>query len=104
MRPTTKTVTGVATSAWIPLDRNANPFNIGFGAVVSGTVTYTVQHTFDNVQDSTVTPTVFDHPVVAGKTVNSDGNYAYPVRAIRLNVTAGTGTVTLTVMQAGSGD
>jgi len=39
---------------------------------------------------------------VTGETTNQDGNYAFPVRAIRLNVTAWTsGTATLTVIQAG---
>ena len=101
MRPTTKAVTGVANSAWIPLDHNVNPFNVGFGVVVSGTVTYTVEHTFDDVQDPDVTPIAFPHASVTGKTTNQDGNYAFPVRAVRLSVTAGTGTATLTVIQAG---
>ena len=101
MRPTTKTVTGVAASPWIPLDTYTNPFNVGFGVVVTGTATYTVQHTFDDVQNSAVTPTAFDHPSVAAQTTNKDGNYAFPVRAIRLSVTASTGSVTLTVIQAG---
>ncbi len=33
--------------------------------------------------------------------VNRDGNYAFPIRAIRIRVTAGTGTVRLAVIQAG---
>jgi hypothetical protein len=97
-------VGSATTSAWIPLDTNKAPFNVGLGVVVSaaGVLTYKVQHTFDNVQDSTVTATAFDHPDVTGKTVNTDGNYAFPVRAIRLNVTAYTsGTATLTLIQAG---
>lgn len=79
------------TSAIIPLP--GNPFNVGFGVVVSGTVTYSVQHTFDNTN-------WFDHEAVVGATDNQDGNYAYPVAGIRLNVTAGTGTATLTTIQA----
>jgi hypothetical protein len=43
---------------------------------------------------------VFDHEQVTGKTANEDGNYAYSVCAIRLNVTAYTGgKATLTVIQ-----
>lgn len=70
-----------------------NPFNIGFGAITSGTVTYTVQHTFDGVN-------WFDHESIVDATDNQDGNYAYPVAGIRLSVTAGAGTVTLTTIQA----
>jgi hypothetical protein len=66
---------------------------LGFGVVVSGTVTYTVQHTFDGTN-------WFDHEFVTTRTANDDGNYAFPVAAIRLNVTAGTGTATLTVLAA----
>lgn len=97
--PSIVTQTGTGTSAWIPVDHTQNAFGIGFGCVVSGTVTYDVQHTFDNIQDSTVTPTAFTHSTVIGKTANQDGNYAFPIRAVRLNVSAGSGTVTLTLLQ-----
>lgn len=97
--PSIVTQTGTGTSAWIPVDYTQNAFAIGFGCVVSGTVTYTVQHTFDNIQDSSITPTAFDHSTVSAETTNQDGNYAFPVRAIRLNVTAGTGSVTITILQ-----
>ena len=97
--PSIVTQTGTGTSAWIPVDHTQNAFAIGFGCVVSGTVTYDVQHTFDNIFDSNITPTAFTHSLVTGKTSNQDGNYAFPIRAMRLNVTAGTGSVTLTVLQ-----
>lgn len=103
MRAQSISVGSAAASAWIPVDTNKNPFNIGFGVTISTAVlTYKVQHTFDNVQDSTVTAVAFDHPDVTGETTNQDGNYAFPVRAIRLNVTAYTsGTAVLTLIQAG---
>lgn len=101
MRPITQSRTGVGTTAAVPMDHYISPFNVGFGVVVSGGVTYTVQHTFDNVFDSAVTPTWFNHPVIAAQTTNQDGNYAFPVTAIRLNVTAGAGTATITIVQAG---
>lgn len=86
-------VTGVAASSAIKV-LNHNPVHIGFGVIVSGTVTYTVQHSFDGGTNW------FDHEFVVGQTVAADGNYAYPVSDIRLNVTAGTGTATLTTIQA----
>jgi len=97
--PSVVTQTGTGTSAWIPVDNTQNAFAIGFGCVVSGTVTYDVQHTFDDIYDADVTPVAFTHSVVTGKTANQDGNYAFPIRAIRLNVTAGTGSVTITILQ-----
>ena len=102
MRPTSITVSSAASSAWIPLDYKQNPFNIGLGCVVSaeGSLTYKVQHTFDDVFDTSVTPTAFDHSSITGETASTDGNYAFPVRAIRLTVTAYTsGNVTMTVLQ-----
>lgn len=104
MRSVTKSVTGVGVSAPIPLDNYISPFNVGFGVKVSGTVTFTVQHTFDDVFAAGYTPasgTWFDHPTVSADSANTDGNYAFPVSAIRLNVTAGSGTATLTATQAG---
>lgn len=101
MRPITQSKTGVGATAAVPMDHYISPFNVGFGVVVSGVVTYTVQHTFDDVFNSSVTPTWFNHPVIAAQTTNQDGNYAFPVTAIRLNVTAGAGTATITIVQAG---
>lgn len=101
-KPTSVTVSSQATSAPIPINWRANNFAVGIGCVVpSGTLTYKVQHTFDDIYDSSVTPTWFDHASITGKTASSDGNYAFPVRAVRLNVTAYTsGSVVMTVLQA----
>ena len=82
------------------MNLDSTPFNVGFGVVISGDPTYTVQHTFDNPWTTTV-PVWFDHPTVSGEVANADGNYAFPVAAIKVAVTAGTGTATLTVIQAG---
>lgn len=99
MRPQVVTLSSVATSAPIPMDALQVPFNVGFAVVLTGVATYTVEHTFDDVLGG-VTPTWFPNSVVAAQTTNKDGNYAFPVRAIRLNVTAWTsGNVTLTIVQ-----
>jgi hypothetical protein len=99
MRPVTVTRTGVGVSAVVPVDYLQSAFAIGFGAVVTGGATYTIQHTFDNVLDSTVTPTWFNHEDLIDETTNQDGNYAFPIRGIRINQTVGTGSVALTVLQ-----
>jgi len=91
--------TGSGSSSWVPVDMAQNQFKIGFGVVVSGTVNYTVEHTFDDMYDANVTPTAFSHADVAAQTANADGNYAFPVSAIRLTVNSGTGTATLTILQ-----
>ena len=101
MRSIAISKTGTGQSSVAPLDPYQNPFQIGIGVATSGTVTATVQHTFDDVFDSSVTPTWFNHPTLVSLTANADGNYAFPIRAIRLDVTAGTGTATATIIQAG---
>ena len=99
MRPIVKTVTGVANSAWIPVNWRQEDFNISLGVVVSGTITYTIQHTFDDIFDPDVTPVAFDHPTLAAQSANADDSYKEPVRAIRISNTAGTGSTTLTILQ-----
>lgn len=91
--------TGTGSTSWYPVNYNQSNFKIGLGVVVSGTVTYTIQHTFDDVYDPSVTPVAFDHDTLATLSANADGNYAYPIRAIRVTVSAGTGTAALTIIQ-----
>lgn len=102
MRPVTVSKTGNGRSSIVVLDDKQAPFNVGIGCVVSGTVTYSIQHTFDNVQDSTVTPTWFNNSGLTSKTANADGNYSSPVRACAINIesSSSTGTVTMTVIQS----
>lgn len=99
MRPVVVVRVGTGTSAAVPLDLNISPFNVGIGVLVSGTATYSIQHTFDD--PGSASPTWFNHVSLNGLTANADGNYAFPVRAVRVNVTAGAGTVTTTFIQAG---
>lgn len=93
---------GVGATPWIPLDRSRNPFAVGFGIAVEGTVNYTPQHTFDNVQDPETVPDVFDNDGTAfPATDNQDGNIAFPVAAFRVQINSGTGILRIRVIQAG---
>ena len=89
----------------IPLDIHKHPFAVSFFLVKSGAGTGSakVQHTGDNIFDPDVSPTWFDHADVTLATGNVDGNYAFPVRAVRVaSVSASaSNTWTLTVIQAG---
>ena len=94
-----------AFSPIIPMNLDTSPFNVGFGVVTSTTAAYYVQHTFDNPW-TTASPTWFNHPSTpssgTGATGNLDGNYAFPVAAIRISTASGnTATITLTTIQAG---
>jgi hypothetical protein len=80
------------------MDSRLKPFNVGIGCTISATATYSVQHSFDDITKGP--PVVwFNNANVNGATANADTNYAYPVTAIRLNVTASSGTVTIAIIQ-----
>lgn len=91
--------TGVGSSSALVMNTNVSPFNVGFGVVVTGTVNYTVQHTFDD--PAVGFSTWFSHPTVASLAANADGNYAFPVTGIKVLVNSGSGTATLNLVQAG---
>jgi hypothetical protein len=99
MKVQTVSKTGTGSSSALVMNTNTTPFNVGFGAIVTGSVDYTVQHTFDD-PSGTLT-TWFNHPTIASQIASADGNYAFPVTAIRVTVNSGAGTVTLKVIQAG---
>lgn len=108
-RPVRVTLSSVAVSNPIPLNLYTSPFSVGVGCDISagGALTYTVEHTFDDVFAKDFTPagaTWFPNAGLTAQTTDKDGNYVVPVTAVRLNVTAWTaGTVTMTVIQAGGG-
>ena len=60
--------------------------------VVSGAVTYTVQHSLGN-QD------FVNNTDNQNQSTTQDGNYVFPVQEVRVNVTAGTGTCRLVLIQ-----
>ena len=103
------TVTGAGTSQIMAPDRYISPFNVALSVVVSssGSSTYTVQYTFDNIFAAGYNPANGNwtsHPSLTAQTATKDSNISYPVTGIRIYTTAGsTGTVTFTIIQAGGG-
>ena len=106
MRPIRVSLTGSPeVSTPIVIDQYLGPTNIALGVQVSGTITYTVQHTYDDpfaVGFNPATAVWFNHSTLSAQTTNAESNYAYPPRAVRLTTTAGTGTATLTLVQSGA--
>ena len=92
---------GAKNSDPIPLDIHGRP-DVSLQVAVTGTANWTVQQTLDNLWDI-ANPTWFSHPDpnMVAQTVNRQGNYAYIPAAVRLQITSGTGTATLTVVQSG---
>jgi len=99
MKVQTVSKTVVGSSSAIVMNTNISPFNVGFGVLVTGTVNYTVQHTFDD--PAVGFTTWYSHPTVAGEVANADGNYAFPVTGIKVLVNSGSGSATLNLIQAG---
>jgi hypothetical protein len=99
MRPVTLTTSdasgGAIDSAVCPMDYVPSiPFNVGIGCAVTGTVSYSIQHTFDLTN-------WFENANVSSATASADTNYMFPVRAIRLHQASGSGSVVATILQAG---
>lgn len=90
--------TGVGTANPVVINTNVSPVNLGIVVVVTGTVTYTVNHTYDSPAGFS---TWLPDAVLVSKTATAETSIAFPVTGIQLVVTAGTGTVTMTVVQAG---
>lgn len=89
---------------WVP-DLDRDPFNIGIGVTVNGTLTYNIEYTFDDTSSPTFNPataTWTPLSTLTGKTATADSNIAYPVTGIRINVTSYTsGSAVATFIQAG---
>ena len=112
---TQRTFVVVATSThdnvvpWVPLDMFAQPFNVSFGItlVSGGPVNTRVVHTFDDVFNPRLTapfPIELNHIDATAVSTVGDGNYAFPIRAIRFVITSvgSAGTIQYSVMQAGT--
>lgn len=116
MRPIVKTinaantgaVSGTTITGGIPVLLNFNNVAIGIGFVteVTGTVNYTVYHTYDDVSDSTITPVWLPHGVsnMVAATTTQESNFVIPISAMQVIINSGgTGTdkVRLVLLQQG---
>ena len=106
MKPNTVTSSdasgGTVYSTAVVMDYYGRP-ETSLQTVVTGSATYTIQQTLNNPLNTSETVTWFDHPDtnLVGATGNVQGNYAYLPVAVRIKQTAGSGSVALTVVQAG---
>lgn len=99
MKVQTVSKTGTGSSSAIVINTNCTPVNIGFAVVVSGTVNYTVEHTYDD--PAVGFTTWFADATVASKTANAKGSILFPVTGVRVTLASGTGTATMNLVQAG---
>lgn len=99
MRPNKFVMTSTGVSAWIPVDYRQENFQISIGCTITGSPTYAVEYTLDNIFED-ASPSVFSG---AAMTASAVVTYNSPIFAFRVNYSAGTGTVTVSSLQQ-SGD
>jgi|SRR5215472_7418542 len=107
---------GVASSPWKFITYELSPTNMSIGVVVSGTVNFTIEYTYDNPNNNQVTPTgggvngsypapvtSWQHTVLKNLAVTTDGVINDPIYAWRLTLNSQTnpGFATATGIQAG---
>lgn len=124
MRQIVVTKVGTGSTAPIPLDPYQAPFQVSIGLLIDGDAECEVQHTYDNVFDPSVTPTWYPTSSAQSESnfllqetgdqlLQEDGSalltgnesfdmyIEFPVSAIRLNAAVNTGSIKMTVLQAG---
>lgn len=104
MRPVRVSLTGSPDSSdVIPIDQYLTPTNISINVEVTGTITWFVEHTYDDVWDSAFNPATAQW-VQTATGVDVDGEVAVvsPPIAFRLRTSAGAGTAAMTLVQAGA--
>ena len=109
MMPIQVSVTGTGVSTSFLPDYFQNPFQVSIGCVIGTAAgTFSVQHCFDfrtaylPTWDGSTNVTWFNNSGITSATANISGNYAFPVAAIRLQVSNAVATtlVTMNITQA----
>lgn len=103
MQPVYVTQVGAGISPWKQINFYAQQVQIGIGCSVTGQATYTVEYTYEdlnNMPTGVSSPEVFALSSLTDKTTSADSTILWPIAYIRLNVTEGAGTVRMTFVQS----
>lgn len=94
------TITG---GTMIPLNFNNVITGIGLVAEVTGTVNYTLYHTYDDIYNGAITPVWLPHGVsnMVNATSTQESNFVIPVSACQLILNSGSGSINFVVLQQG---
>lgn len=96
---------GTGRSGVIAVDPMTNPFNVGLAATIpTGSATFNIEYSFDDPAAPgyvSSSASWFIASGFSGATAATAGSLTVPCRAVSINVTSGTGTIKLTVLQAG---
>jgi len=95
-------LSGLAVTPWYPLDHKQASFHVSIMVDVSGTCIYSVEHTLNEIQNTSNTLLVGENVGLTNKTADASGSYCTPVSAIRAKITSYTsGSLDLHIRQAG---
>lgn len=89
-------------TAWWPLDiYNPNTATSCSATIVDGTATYSFEYTNEDPWDNSITQQVVNHPDanLVGASTDQTGFTFTLMRAVRVNITGGAGTLRVTVTQ-----
>ena len=98
------TKAGTGRSAICVVDDFQTPFNVGVAVSISATATFTVEYSLDDPNAAGYSPATANWYVAPGFTSGSAaiaGAITIPCRAVCVNVSASTGSVTAKIVQAG---
>lgn len=92
-------------SLWNYANWHVSPVNIEYSCVLTANnATFGIQYTYDdpnNLPSGVLLPQAFNHPTIVQATASIDGASNDPITCWRLLVSAGTGSIRATAIQAG---
>lgn len=102
---------GVGSTQWVSVSPHMTPTKLSIACVVTGTVNYTVEYTYNDPNYSPtssyayaldyVVPDVWADSLVTGATGNAIATQDEPIMAARVTINSGTGSVKAVFIQAG---
>ncbi len=99
--------TGIGSSVAFPIDYTQRRTLVSLGIKVTGTATYTIQFTMEDVLDDEFNSSTAEWlPLGATSTNATVSNLVYNAFAcggLRVTISSGTGTVDVTILQSGVG-
>jgi hypothetical protein len=106
MRLSTLSLAEVTASRPIPLSRTAKPIETSYAVIKAGggDLTYSVQYTVRDVLNAYSSANVDWFDLTSGRTISFSGSMAFPANAVRLLVTAVSGSATAEFMVLQGGD
>lgn len=94
---------GVGSTPWQTMNWHIAPFQVTVAVIVSGTVNYTVEYTYDdpnNLPAGITQPGIFSPTAMTAQTTTLDGSLVGPVAAVRLTINSGAGSVRFITLQS----